>query len=401
MSRVSEELGTGSSFGRARGVSARRQAVAATTGVATAGAPDSRLKTLPLEQLVPTRFNPRRNFGTAEDLHEFGLKLKRKQLQPAVAVTRDAYLLLWPDEAEAVGTARYVIANGERRYRGSLQADLTTLEVIVDDDIAASRADFLDAVLSENNDREDLDPIERAFGIQTMVEQLGGKAKVAEHYAKSAGWVTQQMYLLSLTPELQQLVSSGELPVRETRTLVKLPPAEQEEAWRTRSVQRQEVKAQPRPTRMERIAQPSPTVRQAGAGPAEPAQTFTAVKKDPPPDGQTVQRTTPAPPSFTAVKAAPPDPRPPSEQTPPAVDAEQEPAPNPAPVPEPRPEPLPEGRKLPYDDGPFCAHHLFQKMQPETHIQLAYVTLQLIRENRPDEYVKMIRELSEQALQES
>lgn len=286
MSRVADQLGTGESFGRMRGgVSARRAAVAAATGAPTAGAPDSRLSTLPLTQLVPTRFNPRRNFGTEEDLREFGLRLKKKQLQPAVAVTKEAYLQLWPEEAENVGTAKYVIANGERRYRGSLAAGLATLEVVVDDEIATSRADFLDAVLAENNDREDLDPIERALGIQTMVEQLGGKAKVAEHYGKSAGWVTQQMYLLNLTPELQELVSSGELPVRETRALVKLPPEQQMAEWQARCSEREEKKAQPRKKR-----QPQPGTTGQG--------TFTAVKKSAPAGQQ------PAPDSagFTAVK---------------------------------------------------------------------------------------------------
>lgn len=151
-----DQLG-GGRFGntQTRPVSARRQAVAEATGVATTGAPDSRLQTLPLEQLVPTRFNPRRNFGTDEDLKEFGRKLEVKQLQPAVAVTREAYLKLWEEEADAVGTHRYVIANGERRFRASQVAGLGTLEVIVDDTLAASVATFLDAVLSENNDRED------------------------------------------------------------------------------------------------------------------------------------------------------------------------------------------------------------------------------------------------------
>lgn len=236
-----DDLGTGR-FGSTQGVSARRAAVAAATGAATVGAPDSRLRTIPLEQLVPTKFNPRRNFGSEKELLDFGLKVKKKQLAPAVAVTRDAYLRLWKEEADNVGTARYVIANGERRFRGSMEAGSATLEVIVDDTIAASRATFLDAVLSENNDREDLDPIERALGIQTMVEQLGGKAEVAKHYDKSAGWVTQQMYLLSLAPELQALVSSGDLPVRETRTLAKMPHVEQLGAWQDRALKREEEK---------------------------------------------------------------------------------------------------------------------------------------------------------------
>ncbi|MFJ5926571.1 ParB/RepB/Spo0J family partition protein [Kitasatospora sp. NPDC092948] len=269
-----DKLGTGSAFARTQGgVSARRQAVAASTGAATAGAPDSRLCALPLAQLVPTRFNPRRNFGTSEELREFGLRLKRKQLQPAVAVTREAYLALWPSEAEVIGTAIYVIANGERRWRGSREAENPTLDVLVDDEIAKSRADFLDAVLAENNDREDLDPIERAIGIRTMVEELGGKAKVAEHYEKSAGWVTQQMYLLDLVPDLQELVSSGELPLRETRTLVKLPASEQMDAWRVRTAEREEEKAQPRPPRKPRT---QPTAAKPPNTPVE--QSFTAVK---------------------------------------------------------------------------------------------------------------------------
>lgn len=261
-----DQLGTGRFGGSSTtGVSARRQAVADATGVATTGAADSRLRTLPLEQLVPTRFNPRRNFGTDKELKDFGLKLKTKQLQPAVAVTREAYLKLWEDEADAVGTHRYVIANGERRYRGSQAAGLETLEVIVDDTIAETRATFLDAVLSENNDREDLDPVEQAIGIQTMVDQLGGKAKVAEHYGKSAGWVTQQLYLLKLAPELQQLVSAGTLPVRETRALIKLPVEDQASEWERRLLKRDEPKPQPSPA----AAEPS----------AEP-ETFTAVKNE-------------------------------------------------------------------------------------------------------------------------
>ncbi|GGV56493.1 ParB/RepB/Spo0J family partition protein [Streptomyces spectabilis] len=304
-SRVADQLGTGASFGRTRGgVSARRQAVAATTGAPTTGAPDSRLRTLPLGQLAPTRFNPRRNFGSEQDLRDFGQRLAKKQLQPAVAVSRDAYLALWPDEADNVGAAHYVLANGERRFRGSKAAGLPTLDVVVDDEVAKSRADFLDAVFSENDDREDLDPIERALGIQTMVEELGGKAKVAEYYGKSAGWVTQQIYLLDLVPELQRLVSSGELPVRETRTLAKLPADEQLAAWQQRDTQRQEEKAQPRPPRTvpsDLEPEPGGVAQPSAAAPSQQTETFTAVKEQPPAEALAPA----APPSFTAVKPTP------------------------------------------------------------------------------------------------
>ncbi|MGG7568988.1 ParB/RepB/Spo0J family partition protein [Streptomyces sirii] len=399
MTRVADQLGTGSSFTRARGgVSARRQAVAATTGAPTTGAPDSRLRTLPLTQLVPTRFNPRRNFGTEDDLREFGLKLKKKQLQPAVAVSRDAYLNLWQGEAANIGDAQYVIANGERRYRGSLAAGLPTLEVVVDDDVAKSRADFLDAVLSENNDREDLDPIERALGIQTMVDELGGKAKVAEHYEKSAGWVTQQMYLLDLVPELQDLVSSGDLPVRETRALVKLPHDQQVAAWHARTAQREEEKAQPRPARRKRLPG-----SQQPASPLDAPQTFTAVK-----NGQSsgsepnagVQ-------GFTAVKtpaasqataagdqgtgqnAAVPAQASgsPAEDSGSAVAAEADTSETAT---------ASQPKQLPYDEPFFIVQHLHLKMTSDHFAQGGRLWMAVLREQHPEAYQALLRELTDQ-----
>lgn len=413
-SRVADELGTGASFGRARGISARRQAVAATTGVPTAGAPDSRLRTLPLEQLVPTRFNPRRNFGTEEDLREFGLKLKKKQLQPAVAVTRAAYLALWPDEEASVSGAKYVIANGERRYRGSKAAGLTTLEVVVDDDIAHSRADFLDAVLSENNDREDLDPIERALGIKTMVEQLGGKAKVAEHYAKSAGWVTQQMYLLDLSPELQQLVSSGELPVRETRSLVKLPPEQQMPAWQARLAEREEERSLPRPSRMKTLA--SPPEPQAPGRQSQHAETFTAVKNEPQPAPQPGRETAPAPQTFTAVKPLQPAPAPdlvqqqanpgspslPEPRTtaqlpaPPAPLEEQSKAPKPYPYDDPPTAVLLWHQKMKYEDFVDSVRRALTLMRHEDFVDSIRMGLTVLRDQHPDDFKAVLSEVADQ-----
>ncbi|MFI1890591.1 ParB/RepB/Spo0J family partition protein [Streptomyces jumonjinensis] len=259
------------------------------------GQSDPLLLTLPLEKLVPTRFNPRRNFGSEGDLRDFGEKLRRRQLQPAVVVSRSAYLRLWPEEAEHIGPASFVIANGERRYRGSLAAGMTTLNVVHNEDVANSRADFLDAILSENNDREDLDPIERAIGIETMVVQLGGADKVAQHYEKSKGWVSQQRKLLALTPELQALVSSGEIPIRVARDIAGLPAAEQAAAWSEEQQRRAAAQGVPRSRKPKAVAgEPGDRQRAAAgerdrgsrpagatptpAGPVEPER-FTAVNR--------------------------------------------------------------------------------------------------------------------------
>ncbi|MDX3531942.1 ParB N-terminal domain-containing protein [Streptomyces sp. ID05-39B] len=259
------------------------------------GKSDPLLLSLPLNKLVPTRFNPRRRFGTEEELREFGQKLAREQLQPAVVVSRTAYLKLWPEEADHVGDASYVIANGERRYRASLLVGRPALEVVHKEDVASSRAAFLDAVQSENNDRENLDPIERALGIDIMVTQIGGADQVAVYYGKTKGWVSQQRKLLKLTPELQDLVSSGELPVRVARDIAGLPAEVQATAWEEELERR----------RLEKEA----GARLRGQ---KKEERFTAVNQTPPGRPKTVVQLPPVPDRFTAVNQESPTPQAPA-----------------------------------------------------------------------------------------
>ncbi|MFJ2774281.1 ParB/RepB/Spo0J family partition protein [Streptomyces sp. NPDC087300] len=325
------------------------------------GKSDPLLLTLGLDKLVPTRFNPRRNFGSDEDLKEFGLVLKKRQLQPAVVVSRTGYLKLWPEEAENVGAAAYVIANGERRFRASGAVGLTTLNVVHDEGVAASRADFLDAVLSENNDREDLDPIERALGIETMVAQLGGADKVGAHYGKSKGWVSQQRKLLKLTTALQQLVSQGELSIRVGRDIAGLPQDQQAAAWKEELARRAAVRQAPRPAPQQPSAVPTPVpVAEPEGGPSK-AERFTAVNH-------------PAAAAATPIATAPPTPAVEPARAPSAAEPDTaaelkdtERAPQADPVPEPRvPEALPQenrgGWNFPYADGSICARLLINHM---------------------------------------
>ena len=366
----------------------RRTSLASLAGAKVEDVPgrsDAVLLSLPLDRLHCTRFNPRRNFGTDEELREFGEKLKKEQLQPAVVVSRAAYLKLWPGEADNVGACPYVIANGERRYRASKIVGRGVLEVVHREDVASSRAAFLDAVQSENNDRQNLDPIERAIAIDTMVAELGGADQVAVYYGKTKGWVSQQRKLLKLTPSLQDLVSSGELPVRVARDIAGLPAEVQQAAWDEELAKRQAAREaaalwksdreSPRP------APGGPLV--AAASPVAPAAAasdrFTAVNQQPPPPAATSANGTGQPDWFTAVNrvdgvqaeaeaeasvASLPGADPvaglaPAEQP---LPSSAEPAPRI--VPEPRPKPIPDGVPLPYEDGFTMAHHLILKMPP-------------------------------------
>ncbi|MER6249422.1 ParB/RepB/Spo0J family partition protein [Streptomyces griseorubiginosus] len=355
----------------------RRTSLASLAGAKVDDVPgrsDPLLLSLPLNRLVPTRFNPRRRFGTDDELREFGQKLAKEQLQPAVVVSRTAYLKLWPEEAEHVGDAAYVIANGERRYRASRLAGRPVLEVVHKEDVASSRAAFLDAVQSENNDRQDLDPIERALAIDIMVRELGGADQVAVYYGKTKGWVSQQRKLLKLTPELQDLVSSGELPVRVGRDIAGLPPEVQSTAWEEEVAKRKAAKEAADRWKTAGAPDPEPAPTPA------PAARFTAVNQQPPPPPPAAVDGTGQPERFTAVNR--PNHSEGEEGTAPA------PLPAPAPVtvpeqhhvPEQRPvaapaalEPIPEGRKLPYDDGVNVARHLILKMPTDAFVAMLRV----------------------------
>ncbi|MFE6412628.1 ParB N-terminal domain-containing protein [Streptomyces sp. NPDC057837] len=345
----------------------RRTSLASLAGAKVEDVPgrsDAVLLSLPLDRLHCTRFNPRRNFGTEEDLRDFGEKLKREQLQPAVVVSRAGYLKLWPEEADNVGTCPYVIANGERRYRASKLVGRPVLEVVHREDVASSRATFLDAVQSENNDRQNLDPIERAIAIETMVTELGGADQVAVYYGKTKGWVSQQRKLLKLVPALQDLISSGEMPVRVGRDIAGLPAEVQLLAWdeevakrkaAREAAERWKTDGVPRRARSE-VAEAAPRFtavnqHQTPATPAPPqtdteGQRFTAVNQTP----ETARSALPA--QDPAVKPAEPTPSVPAQAA--------------VAVPPGRPE-EPQPKRFPYEDSVEAFHHLVHKM-PQDHL---------------------------------
>lgn len=222
--KAADRLGTGSSFGNVpRGLSARGRAKAVTQG----DVPAYELVRLRLNEVAPTPLNPRRNFGTKEELTRFGEELRAAQLAACVAVSRDAYLSLWPDHENEVGDASHILVNGERRYRSAAQVGLDTLDFVVRDELAASRETFINHLLKENLDRADFDIIERARGINELVEVCaeesvrGARARAAENLGKDRSWITHQLSLLELPEAIQQMLSSGDLPERDGRLLVR------------------------------------------------------------------------------------------------------------------------------------------------------------------------------------
>ncbi|MFD6113824.1 ParB/RepB/Spo0J family partition protein [Streptomyces yangpuensis] len=251
-------LGSGSSFSAARRTGERSERGRA-KAIAEGAIPTYELTRIELDEVSPTPLNPRRNFGSDDDLTHFGEELRQAQLAACVVVSRTAYLALWPEHEPRIGPADYVLVNGERRYRSARHVGIDKLDFVVRDDLARTREDFVDHLLAENLDREDFDVIERARGVQELVNvcaeagERGAQSRAAERLKRDRSWVTNQLALLSLPTELQTMLSAGTLSERDGRALARvlrdspnLSAAQLLEHLDAQKAQAAEVKAQER-----------------------------------------------------------------------------------------------------------------------------------------------------------
>ncbi|MFC8450119.1 ParB/RepB/Spo0J family partition protein [Kitasatospora sp. NPDC057223] len=221
MSTAAARVGAGSAFGNLGRTprSERGRAKAQAEGLL----PDYEIIRLQLDTVAPCPVNPRRSYGTDEQKSNLGLSLGKRQTTACVAVTREAYLKLWPNHASNFSAGiSHVLLNGERRYRSALHVGLEALDFVVRDDLATSTADFIDNLLLENEDRENFNIIERARGIKQLLDTCeGNAAEVARRRGKDRSWVGNQVALLTLPDEIQERLITKDTPERYGRRLAR------------------------------------------------------------------------------------------------------------------------------------------------------------------------------------
>lgn len=181
-------------------------------------------RSVPLRDLVGNPHNPRESVG---DLAELA-SIAEFQLQPVVAVSRQAFLNLYPD---ATLTARWVVILGNRRLAAAHKFGRTTLDIVIKDELAADRGTLLSAIIAENVDRSGFDVIEEAKAVASLVQEFGRADQAADHLRKSKTWVSQRLALLKLAPDLQHALRRGDLAIREARTLAQVPLEQQVIRW--------------------------------------------------------------------------------------------------------------------------------------------------------------------------
>ena len=191
--------------------------------------------TLSLGDLVPGAYQPRTRmdegalYELAESIRAQGIMqpILVRRLGEADGLARLAQLQAGQGEAVAERGARpvYEIIAGERRFRAAKLAGLDTVPVLVRDvpnEAAAAMA------LIENIQREDLNPLEEAQGLQRLIQEFGlthEQAAQAVGRSRSAG--SNLLRLLNLAEPVQTMLMAGDLDMGHARALLSLDKAVQ------------------------------------------------------------------------------------------------------------------------------------------------------------------------------
>lgn len=183
--------------------------------VAAIAVPDRQAE-LAIDLLQPGKYQPRTRMDEAA----------LKELAESI----EAQGIIQPILVRPIGGERYEIIAGERRWRAARMAGLSAVPVLVrnvSDNAALAMA------LIENIQREDLNPLEQANGIQRLITEFGiTHDKAAEMVGRSRSAITNLLRLLGLAAPVRELLQQGRLDMGHARALLALSGMQQIETAR-------------------------------------------------------------------------------------------------------------------------------------------------------------------------
>ena len=203
--------------GLGRGLSALLGPAVADTPAADlpAGASPGVPASLRLDELVAGQYQPRTRMDEGA-LYELAESIKAQGIMSPILVRKLG-------SGEHAG--KYEIIAGERRFRASKLAGLESVPVLVrdvPDDSAAAMA------LIENIQREDLNPLEEAQGLQRLVKEFGlTHEAAAQAVGRSRSAASNLLRLLNLAEPVQVMLMAGDIDMGHARALLSLDRAAQ------------------------------------------------------------------------------------------------------------------------------------------------------------------------------
>jgi ParB family chromosome partitioning protein len=179
------------------------------------------LQDLKLEKLIPSPYNPRKQFNRTDD-DELADSIRAQGLLSP--------LLVRPVNGDG---GQFEIVAGERRYRAAKQVGLAKVPCIVREftDEAAREAQII-----ENLQRQDISPLEEASGFQELLKTIGSGAaekvtvdQIAERVGKSKRYIYARLQLLGLSEPVKKALASGKIEASHAQELAPLKPEQQAE----------------------------------------------------------------------------------------------------------------------------------------------------------------------------
>lgn len=160
--------------------------------------------TLSINEIIPNKDQPRKTFdeGALQELADS--IIQHGVLQP---------LLVRP-----LPTGGYQLVAGERRWRASRIAGLKEVPVVIKE---LSDVETMEIAIIENLQREDLNPIEEAEGLQALIDRCGfTQEDVAVSVGKSRPAIANALRLLKLPPEVRDMTRNGDISAGHARALL-------------------------------------------------------------------------------------------------------------------------------------------------------------------------------------
>ncbi len=159
---------------------------------------------LPINEIIPNRDQPRKTFDEAA-LEELAQSIKQHGvLQP---------LLVRP-----IPSGGYQLVAGERRWRACRIAGLNKVPVVIKE---LTDTETMEIAIIENLQREDLNPIEEAEGLQALIDKCGyTQEEVAVSVGKSRPAIANSLRLLRLPQEVRDMTKNGDISAGHARALL-------------------------------------------------------------------------------------------------------------------------------------------------------------------------------------
>ena len=184
---------------------------------------------LALDEMGPGQYQPRTRMDEGA-LYELAESIKAQGIMQPILVRRISESKVAPardGQAQPAidSRANYEIIAGERRFRAARLAGLAEVPVLVrdvPDEAAAAMA------LIENIQREDLNPLEEAQGLQRLIREFGlTHEQAAQAVGRSRSAASNLLRLLQLTEPVQTMLMAGDLDMGHARALLTLDGAAQ------------------------------------------------------------------------------------------------------------------------------------------------------------------------------